>query len=357
MILTKRIRDHAIPALVILAVTTTATHGQIDAIRRARAELSGKLPSAAKLFGDQPGLTTSLEDAVDGVPQLDGFNPASFSPMVEMPRGINGRFFLAPGSYTFDAESYCLRAGTYGPAHGSGFLYAEFKGPKSSMIRNILLRASDHPELTRSQIQLLLWAINARAKYDQLPRDVRLTALRILTPEENLDLKGYGLDVVQDGIKNRVLETVPGPVRRVYEAENDMRRMFTGTDVAFEDLERVAVLTGAPSTSEMTEVVREGRWSYHPNGFFVRFSSSEYTTIRIQVYFPAAFRIERDGKGHIISVTTEDGRRAERGTGAASAVSRTDAPLWTTVAARSGRALVGDARPRPVRVDGRLGPV
>ena len=75
-----------VATVVVLSATSSAGYGQIDAIRRARAELSGKLPSVATLFGDQPPLTTSLDDAIDGVPQLDGFEPAAFSPMISSGR-------------------------------------------------------------------------------------------------------------------------------------------------------------------------------------------------------------------------------------------------------------------------------
>jgi len=73
-----------VATVVVLSATSSAGYGQIDAIRRARAELSGKLPSVASLFGDQPPLTTSLDDAIDGVPP--GATSASGKPASERHR-------------------------------------------------------------------------------------------------------------------------------------------------------------------------------------------------------------------------------------------------------------------------------
>jgi len=57
------------------------------------------------------------------------------------------------------------------------------------------------------------------------------------------------------------------------------------------------------------------------------------------VYYPAAFRIERDQKGRIISVTTEDGRRAEGDPRSTNPTRRTDASRWITVASRARTAV------------------
>ena len=327
-------RSSIAPAALLIAVVSPTVRAQMDAIRRARAEVAGKLPSVSSLFGDKPPLSTSIDDALDGVPQLDGFEPAEFSPMEEMPRGTTGRFFLAPGAYTFDAEGFCLKAGTYGPTRGNGYLYAEFKGPKANVIRNILLRAYDHPSLSRADIQMLLWSILIQAKYDTWPPGVKSTAKAMLTQAELREVGSNGLDAVPEELKKRVLGSTPAPLRRVLEAENEMRRMLSGPNAAFEDLERVAVLAGEPPASELLDVVREGRWSYHPNGYFIRFHKDYYSLTRIQIYYPASFRIERDAKGRIISVTTADGRRAQH-SGGASPAARTEASAWSTIASRS----------------------
>ena len=130
----------ALVALSFLAVPGPAD-GQINRLRRARERVTSSLPSLGSLFGEEPPITTTLEDTGNEVPALDGFEPESFSPMVEMPRGPGGYYLLAPGAYTMEAESFCIWPGTYEPREGNGYVYAELKGPKAALLSAIVGRA------------------------------------------------------------------------------------------------------------------------------------------------------------------------------------------------------------------------
>jgi hypothetical protein len=297
----------ALAAIPLLASPARA-EGQLDRLKRAKEKVTS-LPSVGSLFGEEPPITTTLDDARDEVPALDGFEPEVYSPLEEMPRGPGGYYLLAPGAYTLDAESFCIWPGTYGPREGNGYVYAELKGPKAELVSNIIGRSADHPDIDRRMVQELLWAVLSRSKPSDLPREMQTTAARLLTPKELADMEGYSLNVVPDAIGKRVLQKVPSPVRSVLEAENQMRRLFASPDTRFEDLERVAVLTGALPPGQRGEPLPEGRWSYHPNGYFIRYipHTRSYYTTRIQVYYPVSVEIERDAEGRIVSVTTPDG--------------------------------------------------
>lgn len=292
----------ALLAVVVPTIVAPAAGAQLDRLRKIRGEV--KMPSAAlaKWFGGEPPLTTSLDAAMNSaVPPLDGFQPASFTPLDEMPLAPGGTFYLVPGAYALEVESYCLQPGTRGAQQGDGYLYAELTGPKANLIRNILNRAPDHPLVPQTEIQKLLWGILARARVDKMPAAIKATAAVMLTRRELLDLSSFGVPAVSDAIRQQALKGVPAATRQILEAEDDIRRLLGAAEPRFEDLERIAVLAGAPAPGG--EVIPDGRWSYHPGGFFIRFYAiNRYSRTRIEVYYPASFQIERDARGRITSV-------------------------------------------------------
>jgi hypothetical protein len=294
-------------AALALAFPGQFVRAQGGIFGKAKERLSAPTSALSKLFGDEPPLTTNFEDAKDGVPSLDRFNPVTFSPMAEMPRGSDGAFLIAPGTYEFVSQSYCLKPGTYGPAAGDGYLHAGLKGPEAGVIQSILLRSADHPEVKQSDVQLLLWAIIARAKLTETPQDVRRTAAQLLTPSELAKLDGYGLKVVPDAVRKQALQNVPAPLRRILETENEMRRAFGATQTTFADVERLAVLSGEAPPDEFTGTVPARRWSYREGGYFIRYTPRGYQNTLIQLYYPQTVEIRRDAKGRIISVSTPDG--------------------------------------------------
>ena len=108
-----------------------------------------KIPGLDDILKKEPPVTTSLEDAVTEVPFLDDYNPKVAMPMSMLPRTTEGGFILEePGNYIFEAQSYCLKAGSYAPGQGrggNGYLYAPQKGPQADIVRNILERSFAHP--------------------------------------------------------------------------------------------------------------------------------------------------------------------------------------------------------------------
>ena len=105
-----------------------------------------KIPGLDSVLKAEPPLTTSLADALTPVPFLDGNDPEWPIPMNVMRRDEEGRFLLSLyGAYTFEARSYCLKAGTHGPGQGEGYLYAPLKGPRATIIQSVLRRSALHP--------------------------------------------------------------------------------------------------------------------------------------------------------------------------------------------------------------------
>src|SRR5205809_8008122 len=95
-------------------------------------------------------------------------------------------------------QSYCLHAGTQGLDAGDGYLYAPPKGPAEDAVMTIVRNSVNHPEIPQHDIQVLLWAIIARAKFEDLAPEMKATASRLLTPRQLAALNRSALDVVSN---------------------------------------------------------------------------------------------------------------------------------------------------------------
>jgi hypothetical protein len=271
------------------------------------------IPGLDRLIKEEPPITTSLADALTEIPYLDGYDPKNQVRLTVMPRDAEGRFSVFPGDFTYEAQSYCLHAGTHGPGKGEGYLYAPLKGPKQNIIRSILRNSTRHHGLEQSKVQSLIWAILARTKPGQLAPDMRATAEKLLSPQEIQSLEGSGWDYIKEHSSGASpFGSLPGPVRQVMEAENKLRSMFYQANAPFEELERVAVLSGDYQPRRGDRNVPKGRWSYHPEGYFVRYFPNGYSHTTQTLHFPAKFTIEQDEQGAVKLISDSGGRTLKR---------------------------------------------
>jgi hypothetical protein len=206
--------------------------------------------------------------------------------MLELQRTPNGGFVLQPGYWEMHTQSYCLKAGTHGPGGGDGYLFAPTTGPAEDAVTTILRNSVNHPEIAQSEIQTLLWAIIARAKLEDLSPQHKATAARLLTPGQLTRLNRSALDLVPGDEMGALMNRVPGPLRQIVEAENQLRRMVTDPGASFAEMERVAVLAGAVGMGPGSRVVASGRWSLHPDGYYVRYIPQGYSYTVTQVWVP-----------------------------------------------------------------------
>jgi len=274
-----------------------------------------KIPGLNKILKSKPPLTTSIEDAVTEVPFLDDFNPEGALPMSLLPRTNEGGFILEyPGNFMFECESYCLRAGTYAPGEGRGgrgYLYAPLKGPQADIIRNVLKRAYLHPEIPQQDVQVLLWAVIARTKIKNMSSEMQLTGAKLLSPEEIFRVNGGALGLIPKELLDEALENLPSTARRVIEAEARLRDMLTEAHASYEELEEIAVLHGDPPFEEGDREVPLGRWSFHPDGYFIRYFPRGYQRMLIELNVPESLHVERDGRGRITLIADWRGNRIE----------------------------------------------
>jgi hypothetical protein len=285
----------AVLAVTVLATSPAPASAQLGGLRDALGKAATKAPNLTDILQKDPPITTDLGDAVWSVDSLDNFwavdsldnfRGIDVKSMTDLRRTPTGGFILQAGAYTFDAQSYCLKAGTYGPGGGDGYLYAPLDGPADNAVLSIARNSYLNPDIPQRDIQVLLWAIIARSKFEDLPNSMKLTAARLLTPEQLARLNRSALDLVPQSALNSALAKVPEPVRLVLEAEAKLRQMLIDPGTTFDQLERVAVLAGLAEPGPGSRKIPLQRWSKVPEGYFVRYLPSGYSETKIQVWVP-----------------------------------------------------------------------
>ena len=283
-----------LPLLVLALVLSSCSSGGISGIRdsvtRTAAGTVGR--AAADRIGytdllDREPITTKLADARWAAPAFS--LPSSVGrarPLTDLARADDGGFVLRPGLYTMHVQSYCLHAGTHGPGSGDGYIYAPPLGPADDAVMSILRNSVRRPQIEQRDIQLLLWAIVARAQVEDLDGNLRAVAAQLLTPRQ---LATLNRDALSAGM-NLAMQGAPPLVRQTLEAEQRLRTLLT-TGGSYADMERTAVLAGAVGLGPGSRNIPSGQWSLHPDGYYVRYDPQGYTNTIVQVY------VEPRGRG------------------------------------------------------------
>src|SRR5437764_6222189 len=280
----KRSAVAAVCALLLVAACAGPAQAQLGGLGGIKDKLKKKTPD---LMGEKQPITTSLPDARWGDATKDGFTPREPErSLMTLQRTPNGGFVLQPGYYMLVDQSYCLHAGTHGPGGGDGYLYAPPKGPAEDAVISIVRNSVQHPEIQQHDIQLLLWAIIARAKFEDLSSNLKSTATRLLTPRQLASLNRSALDALSGNALTDALGGVPEPLRQVAQAEAHLRQMLSTPGASYAEMERVAVLGGAAPLGPGSQEIPTGRWSLHPDGYYVRYIPSGYSSTRVEIWVP-----------------------------------------------------------------------
>ena len=270
----------------LLAAYAAPASAQIGGLGRALGRVAGQANVESVLRGDPP-ITTSLSDARWAVDSLDNFTPREAKrSLMQLQRTPNGGFVLQPGYYEFHDQSYCLKAGTHGPGGGDGYLFAPPKGPAEDAVMTIVRNSVNKPNIPQHDIQVLLWAIIARTKFNDLDNNLKATAAQLLTPRQLALLNRTALDLVPGPALDAATNRMPPLVRQVFQAEAQLRQMLTTPGTPYDQLERVAVLAGMAPLGEGSRQVPSGRWSLHPDGYYVRYLPASYTNTVVQIWVP-----------------------------------------------------------------------
>ena len=299
---------HFLTLLTALGLLSINSNAQLlkNAIKKV-VDKTGNDVVSNVLNGPQP-ISTAFKDVphyqnIDSAAQWDGFTPREPQRSIAtLQRTPNGGFVLQPGYYSYQGQSYCLHAGTHGPSSGDGYMYAPPLGTAVDEVESILRNSVNHPDINQHDIQLLLWAIVARAKFENLDNNLKAVAARLLTPRQLAGLNRNALDLVPGPALEKVKEAVPEPVKMILDAEAQLRQMLTTPGSSYEQMERVAVLTGVLPASNDAVNVPSGRWSIYPDGYYIRYIPQAYYSTRVEIWVPqgsAAVGKEFDPATHI----------------------------------------------------------
>lgn len=260
-------------------------------------------------------ITTSFNDVypvVDWMDEFDGIAPDT----------VNTFKGLLPGYYVMDVQSYCLKAGTYGPTKGAGYLIAPMLGKNSDIVAKILERSVDHPNISQRNIQLLLWAIESGAKYDDLPSDLKAATLPLFKPE---DIIALNIDY------NFALDLLPGELTELSKYYTKMRNLITNPKTGYEEIERLAVQNGVGLN--LKDDIKEDQWNYIGDNYYISTNPIGYAKTTVRLFKAAPVTTSKDDKGRISKIT--DGMNSieivyddEPGRDVLSTEGNPDVPIW-----------------------------
>ena len=263
-------------------------------------------------------ITTCLDDAVTEVPFLDNYPYAplatgeNFLPCCRLPRGGDGYRMVMPGRYTGTFETFCLNAGTSGPGHGDGYLYAPLKGPWAHIIQGILKTSEVHPEITQHEVQYLIWSVLSRTSLSDMSPEMQGVARVLMTPENIGEINASAFEIIPFDQMDSVFSylDMPPELEQISRAQSEIRSLATGGG-SFEELEALAVLPGDPLRNENDREIPEVRWSYHPDGYFIRYYPHGYSSTDYEIAMPDKITIEVTNRESISSIEDEHGNRIE----------------------------------------------
>ncbi len=266
-------------SLILIALTTLG-FSQIPGLGG-----GAQIPGVDQLFRKGPAITTSLPDCKWEAKDFNESVPTA-GDLFTLESQNQAGWVLREGSWTGTVASYCLKAGTHGPGGGDGYLYAPPRGPYENAVISIAQNSVKETSIPQSTVQTLLWALIARTKFLDLPRELQAAAAKLLTTKQLSDLNGGALGILTDERLGGAIIKEPPIVRQVMEAENRLRRLLVNPASSFRELEAIAVLTGEVPWGAGSREIPSGRWSLHPDGYYVKYMPQGYSTTDVTVFVP-----------------------------------------------------------------------
>lgn len=266
--------------IIAMAICHPSSAQILDKVKKTIGKVT-KTISLDKLSKDP--VTTSFKDVNKTKYLEDDFgNDAVYKKIHDQPYTWEDGFFLTPGFYEGNFNSFCIKAGTYAPQSGNGRFYAELKGPKADIVSAIIERYQQNPDITQRDVQLLLWAIVAKTDFHKMKGAAKVVALKILTPDEIARLSKGALDEFASNELKKIAKKNES-LRYIIEAENNLRKKYYQGINEYSEYEAIAMRAGV---EPVFKGFNKGRWTKHPNGFFIRYKLNGYKGTFTQIYVP-----------------------------------------------------------------------
>ena len=248
-------------------------------------------------------ITTSFEDVNRTGSKMPDFQSnLKPQPLYLLPKAAEGGYILCEGLFEMTNKSYCLKAGTYAPSKGDGYMYAPTLGPKKDLVISILKNAERHPEIHQQDIQVLLWAIIARTRFADMSGKIKATAVTLLSTTELAQMEGGAFGVLPASVVNKAKDKLPKEIQAVFEAENNIRKMVASGNSSFAEMEKYAILAGMATPLADSP---SGIWTLHPKGYYLRYFPYGYSQTRTQIYIPKELMLSYKDKSLIYDATND----------------------------------------------------
>lgn len=234
----------------------------------------------------QPEPITTSFNNVDTSNSLDAEfgKDAIFQSMDSLDFGPCG-YNLKPGFFQMDLPSFCIRAGTPAPAAGNGYMNAALLGPMTAIVNHIVWNSLFNPTISQRQIQVLLWAIIAKTRFSDFSPDLKTTASSLLSSKDILKLTVGGIPILSKELLQGQIVQLPADVQQIFTAENNIRQLVANGSQDYDAMEQWAITAGMAAPEKIDTIVK-GRWTFMPEGYYVRYFPAGYKHTVVQVYMP-----------------------------------------------------------------------
>ena len=316
---------------VLLLLTAFALIGHTTSAQLLK-KLKESKPLASLTEGKKP-ITTNFKDVnLNGKLDASFGNDATYTPLHSMKKNTDGAYELKPGFYQITNLSYCLKAGTNGPAKGDAYGLAYLEGKMDDIVEAILIKsqqmwgthakdssksvagqvASNAIRVSQRDVQLLLWAIIAKTHFEDMAGRTKAVAIALLSPEQIVKLNGGAIKSAMNFATDKGLVDKPQWMQKMEQAEQNLRSLYARGDATYEDFERLAVLTGMAAEPNPVEA---GTWFRHEDNYFVRFIPQGYPRTTIQVYVPEGPSVQFKATKMVATPSDSRQRLAQTDTG------------------------------------------
>lgn len=269
----------------------------------------------------KPAISTSFKDVDLKNTLPPDFGAAeTYTSLSTLSKNDEGLYKLKPGFYETLNLSYCLKAGTNGPAKGDAYGNAPIKGKMDDIVEAILVKSQEmwrnkasgsgvvntlsSAVISQKDVQLLLWAIIAKADFEDMQNKTKAVALALLSPDQIVKLNGGAVKSVVNFASEKGWVDKPEWMRKMEEAEQSLRQMYKSSNSTYEDFERLAVLAGISPEAQPVEF---GTWFKHKDGYYLRYEPQGYPRTHVKIYVPEKKEVELKITGVI--ATPSDSRQ------------------------------------------------
>ena len=269
---------NVIISLFLVLLFVQSSFSQLDDILK-------KMPGVGDIFIDK-AVTTSIKDAYPSAFWLEGLDKK-----ISYDQNTGFNLNLGAGYYRYKFNTFCLHAGTYAPTEGSGYLVAPLKGSKAELIKSILGRYYEHPEIEQTDVQMLVWGIEAGQKFSNYDAGFQYRVAPLLKPEE--------IALMEVDVKDIAYDLLPQEAKDVLDLYSELRGKLSDANATYEDVERLAVKTGIAPLGKGSKNIDAGVWTSIGDGVYMRSFPEGYRKSQVEIYIPAETKIEKDSKGSV----------------------------------------------------------